>query len=150
MAMKSSGIKVVSRRVLVYEVAAFLGIIMFSWLDELLDLPRIIFGTEATPVNWRESLLESVVVAVVGIVIVGFTYRIFERMKYLEGILPVCASCKKIRDKENNWHPIESYIRDRSDADFSHSICPECAARLYPNFMPTKENSKPQGGTDKD
>jgi len=146
--MESSGRKLVSRRVLVYEAAAFLGIILFTWLDELLDLPRIFFGAEATPVNWRESLLESVVVAIVGAVILHFTHRIFERMKYLEGILPVCASCKKIRDKENNWHSIEVYIRDRTDADFSHSICPECAARLYPEidlFPKNKKNKEKTG-----
>ncbi|SHO49307.1 hypothetical protein [Desulfopila aestuarii] len=146
--MESPGRESVSRRVLVYEGVAFLSIILFIWLDELLDLPRIFFGAEATPINWRESLVESVVIAIVGIVIVYYTHRIFERMKYLEGILPVCASCKKIRDQENKWHQIESYIRDRTDADFSHSICPECAARLYPglDLFPEKKKTKGESG----
>lgn len=143
--MEVPGRKMVSRRVLVYEVAAFCSIILFIWLDELLDLPHILFGAEATPVNWLESLMESVMVAIVGIVIVHFTHKIFLRMKYLEGILPVCASCKKIRDTANNWHPIESYIRDRTDVDFSHSICPECAARLYPELDLFAEKKKTQG-----
>jgi hypothetical protein len=143
--MEAHGREAVSRRILVYEVVAFLVIILFIWLDEVLDLPHLVFGAAVTPVNWYESLMESVVVAVVGVVIVFYTHRIFERMKYLEGILPVCASCKKIRDKENAWHPIESYIRDRTDADFSHSICPECATRLYPELDLFPEKKKARG-----
>jgi len=140
--MKASGKHQVSHRVVVYETMAFGTIIMFVWLDELLDLPHLLYGAEATPVNWREALLESVVVAVVGAVIVRYTWKIFARMKYLEGILPVCASCKKIRDQNNTWHPIESYIAARTDADFSHSICPDCAARLYPDFNPYVQKKK--------
>lgn len=56
------------------------------------------------------------------------------QVKKLSGFLPICASCKKIRDDEGYWNQIESYIRDRSEAEFSHSICPECAKRLYPDF----------------
>jgi len=143
------GKSLVSRRVLLYEAAAFLLIIVFIWLDEIADLPHLFFGAEATPVNWPEALLESAEVTVVGAVIVYFSHRMFERMKYLEGILPVCASCKKIRDRDNTWHAIESYIRDRSDAEFSHSICPECAARLYPDFNPYLLKKDPPAGPGK-
>ncbi|MBW1894951.1 MAG: PAS domain S-box protein [Deltaproteobacteria bacterium] len=51
------------------------------------------------------------------------------KIKQLSGLLPVCASCKKIRDDKGYWNQIESYIKDHSDADFSHSICPECAKK---------------------
>jgi len=62
------------------------------------------------------------------------------RVKVLSGLLPICASCKKIRDDEGYWNQIESYIRDRSDADFSHGICPECKEKLYPELnLPTNE-----------
>lgn len=53
-------------------------------------------------------------------------------IKTLKGILPICASCKKIRDDEGYWNQIESYIRDHSEAEFTHGICPECARKLYP------------------
>jgi len=59
------------------------------------------------------------------------------RVKSLSGLLPICASCKKIRDKEGHWHHLEIYIRAHTEADFSHGICPECRRRLYP------ENSLP-------
>jgi hypothetical protein len=56
------------------------------------------------------------------------------KVKTLNGLLPICASCKKIRDDNGYWNQIESYIRDHSEAEFSHSICPACAKKLYPDF----------------
>jgi hypothetical protein len=55
-----------------------------------------------------------------------------EKIKVLRGIIPICASCKKIRDDKGYWNQIENYIKDHSEADFSHSICPDCAKKLYP------------------
>lgn len=55
-------------------------------------------------------------------------------VKKLSGFLPICASCKKIRDDKGYWRQVEEYIREHSEAEFSHSICPECAKRLYPDI----------------
>jgi PAS domain-containing protein len=55
-------------------------------------------------------------------------------IKTLRGLLPICAACKKIRDDKGYWNQIESYIRDHSEAEFSHSICPDCAKKLYPEY----------------
>lgn len=55
-------------------------------------------------------------------------------IKTLRGFLPICANCKKIRDDEGYWQQIEEYIQERSDARFSHSICPECTKKLYPEL----------------
>ena len=57
--------------------------------------------------------------------------KALSELKTLSGLLPICASCKKIRDDNGYWNQIEAYIRDRSEAEFSHSICPECAEKLY-------------------
>ncbi len=54
------------------------------------------------------------------------------QVKQLSGLLPICANCKKIRDDRGYWHQVEAYIRDRTDADFSHGICPDCKKKLYP------------------
>jgi hypothetical protein len=54
--------------------------------------------------------------------------------KVLSGFLPICASCKKIRDEQGNWHVIESYVSAHTEAQFTHGICPDCAAKLYPDF----------------
>ncbi|MBN1277794.1 MAG: PAS domain S-box protein [Deltaproteobacteria bacterium] len=60
--------------------------------------------------------------------------KALDEVRTLQGILPICSNCKKIRDDRGYWNQIESYIRDHSEADFSHSICPECAKKLYPQF----------------
>ncbi len=56
------------------------------------------------------------------------------KVKQLSGLLPICASCKKIRDDNGRWQQIEIYIQNHSEADFSHGICPECSYRLYPEM----------------
>jgi PAS domain S-box-containing protein len=56
------------------------------------------------------------------------------QVKTLSGLLPICASCKKIRDDQGDWHSIESYIRERSDAEFTHGLCPDCMRKLYPQY----------------
>ncbi|HSO19506.1 MAG TPA: response regulator [Desulfosarcina sp.] len=56
-------------------------------------------------------------------------------VKTLRGLLPICSSCKRIRNEEDNsWQQIEAYIANHSDADFTHGICPDCAHRLYPEL----------------
>jgi len=52
----------------------------------------------------------------------------------LEGLLPICAGCKAIRDEEGRWVPVERYVGARSAAEFSHGLCPDCTARLYPEY----------------
>ncbi len=60
--------------------------------------------------------------------------KALSEIKTLRGILPICSHCKKIRNDEGYWDQIESYIRDHSDAEFSHSICQECAKKYYPDM----------------
>jgi PAS domain S-box-containing protein len=57
------------------------------------------------------------------------------KIKTLRGLIPICASCKKIRDDEGYWNQLETYIQERSEAEFSHGLCPECAKNLYPEFF---------------
>jgi len=61
-----------------------------------------------------------------------------KKIKILRGIIPICAACKKIRDDKGYWNQIESYIKEHSEADFSHGICPECAEKLYPDLYPER------------
>jgi PAS domain S-box-containing protein len=56
----------------------------------------------------------------------------------LRGIIPICSSCKNVRDDEGYWQQVEAYVRDRSEAEFSHSICPKCLKKLYPEFIGKK------------
>lgn len=50
-------------------------------------------------------------------------------VRTLQGILPICASCKRIHSEDGRWEPVETYVRDRTHAEFSHGLCPDCASR---------------------
>lgn len=56
------------------------------------------------------------------------------KIKTLSGMLPICSHCKKIRDDKGYWSQVESYIREHTDAEFSHGICPECMKKHYPEY----------------
>lgn len=79
------------------------------------------------------------------LLILGLVAMNFQRMEYdlltaleevktLQGIIPICSSCKKIRDDQGIWNQIEAYISTHSEAEFSHGICPECVKKLYPDI----------------
>jgi len=60
--------------------------------------------------------------------------KALKEIKQLQGIIPICASCKQIRDDQGAWNQLEQYISMHSDAQFSHGICPACKAKLYPEL----------------
>ena len=58
-----------------------------------------------------------------------------KELKILQGIIPICASCNKIRDDHGDWQKLETYIRQHSEAIFSHGVCPDCMNDLYPDYV---------------
>jgi hypothetical protein len=56
-------------------------------------------------------------------------------VKILQGLIPICAKCKQIRDDKGSWRPFEEYIKEHSEADFSHGLCPACAKELYGDHL---------------
>ena len=66
--------------------------------------------------------------------------KALNEVKQLKGLLPICASCKNIRDDQGYWNSIESYIMEYSEVEFSHALCPKCIESLYPDLsIPPKE-----------
>ncbi len=61
-----------------------------------------------------------------------------DQIKTLKGLIPMCASCKKIRDDEGYWQQVETYIMERSGAEFSHGLCPDCLKKHYPEYYEIK------------
>ena len=66
--------------------------------------------------------------------LIGELTEALGNIKTLRGLLPICASCKKIRDDRGYWQKVESYISEHTQAEFTHGICPECLRRLYPEY----------------
>jgi len=63
------------------------------------------------------------------------TRTLQQEIKILRGILPICSFCKKIRNQDNTWEHIEQYVAERSEAQFSHGMCPDCLKEHYPDFF---------------
>jgi hypothetical protein len=111
----------------------FLGLTI---TNEFLDLPHLLLGDTATTWNQRsgEICIEiAIFIAVVSLEVYLFM-KLNRRIRLLEGLLPICASCKKIRSNDDQWEHIESYISKRSPVQFSHALCPDCLEKLYPEF----------------
>ena len=68
--------------------------------------------------------------------------KALNEVRTLRGIIPMCSSCNKIRDDQGYWNQVEAYVRDHTEAEFSHSICPECMKELYPEFVREKTEDK--------
>ena len=68
-----------------------------------------------------------------------------KELRVLKGLLPICSSCKRIRDDKGYWTQIEAYISDHSEAEFSHGLCPECAKKYYEEYEKMKEDMKKKG-----
>jgi len=81
-----------------------------------------------------QDITERIIAENAKVELIGHLQEALDRVNLLSGMLPICSSCKKIRDDKGYWNQIETYIRDHSEAEFSHGICPDCAKKLYPEF----------------
>ena len=81
---------------------------------------------------------------------INFVKRLPKRLthvKTLTGLLPICTSCKKIRDDQGYWTQIEIYIREHSEAEFTHGLCPDCVKKFYPVDILTRADGGTQSGS---
>jgi len=128
-------------RLTVFQIIILLLFLFLTIGNEIIDIPHYIFNDIPTSYSQRygEIIIEiSIFVLIMGLQIVLFR-RLYKRIRLLEGFIPVCASCKKIRNTKNEWEHMEEYITEHSLAKFSHSVCPECAKELYPNLLKNKK-----------
>jgi hypothetical protein len=126
---KTLGLMVIS------QISILLLLFFMTISNEALDLPHYFFGDTPTSFQQRtgEVVIELVIIVIIMLVECYILYKFMKRIKVLEGFLPICANCKQIR-KDDRWEQIEKYISDNSLAQFTHSICPDCVKKLYPNL----------------
>ena len=110
--------------------------VLLTIANDVLDLPHYIFGDEPTTYHQRkgEVIFELFIYFIV--IFSSFYYfrkKIEKEIKILEGFIPICANCKKIR-QDVDWKTLEEYISANSLATFSHAICPDCIRILYPDY----------------
>lgn len=111
-------------RIIWIQSAGFCLVILVSWLDELVRLPALCFGS-GTGSAWREIALETVVVLLVWWFVVKSTRRILRRLQQLEGMLHMCARCHRIQS-DDQWVEPNVFLSRRFDARTSHGMCPVC------------------------
>ncbi|HET7789325.1 MAG TPA: hypothetical protein VFK78_00855 [Gemmatimonadales bacterium] len=135
-----------------FPIAFVLPVALAAWFDDFphaltlaVALPAIrfafVFGLWSVPWSNADSLVNGLIrVAMLGLLAV-LTNRVAGRHRalrrevaMLEKILPICSFCKKIRDQEQSWQPLEIYLRTHADVAFSHGLCPECARQHYPEY----------------
>ncbi|MCG6945564.1 MAG: hypothetical protein LJE87_09490 [Deltaproteobacteria bacterium] len=125
--------------VVISQLTVLFLFIAMTTCNEIFDLPHILFGDKPTSLEQRigEVIIEFAILTIIMIIEIILIKKLYQRIRILEGFLPICANCKKIRHGES-WDQIEKYISDHSLAKFSHSICPDCKKKLYPEFCHEK------------
>ena len=120
-------------------VAQIIIVFLFLFLtlgNEIIDVPHYIFNDAPTLYSQRlgEIVIELFIFIIVLTIQIVLFRKLYKRIRLLEGFIPICANCKKIRNKEDKWEQMEKYITVHSLAQFSHSICPDCVKKLYPDL----------------
>ncbi len=105
-------------------------IVLFIWLNEIVDMPHVIFGAVSTPVNWVEALMESLVIIVSNVMVWFLAARFIKAVNHLAGFYRICSACRSVEVK-GNWIPLEELLRDESSVDLTHTLCNDCARKLY-------------------
>ena len=126
--MKDSQVKLskiyVQKSVFGLEGLGFLSAVLTLWVTEYLE----------PPFSYTQVIVESTIIILLGCFTVYLTWRFIQRIKYLEGFLVMCSSCKSVRI-DDRWVKIENLIANNSELELSHSLCPPCTEKLYGKFL---------------
>lgn len=126
--------ELITKKLIIYQLIAF-GVLMFLIIgDEVFDFPHTLFGAPATPINWRECWIEGSYILVLAVFSIFLTKILIAKVKYLEGFIPICSYCRKVR-VGREWQSLEQFLSVHSEAELSHGLCPECAQRHYGEYM---------------
>ena len=115
-------------RVLAYQSIGFGFILLLSWVNKLVDLPHLLMG-EAHASKWRDSAIETFMILLVWAFVLSVTKRLVARLRYLEGLLRVCAWCRKV-GYAGKWMLLEEYFAEGLHVGTTHGVCPDCLKKL--------------------
>jgi len=142
------------RKVYIELLLILVGAVLFYFLSRRMDLLELIYEFSRSHESWEldEFFAMGLFLALAFFV---FAFRrildlgkrnkelnqAIEEIKELKGIIPICSSCKKIRDDGGYWHEVEVYVKNHTEAEFSHGLCPDCAKKIYPKSFKDKSES---------
>jgi hypothetical protein len=115
-----------NRKYVAYGIATLLPLMRLGFYIPWGEVQMLSLGAVSTLID--------VIALILIVYLVGRTALQTKRLRVLEGILSICASCKRIRNEKGEYEQIELYISEHSQASFSHGLCPECAKALYPKY----------------
>jgi len=123
-------------RIIISQVITLSLFVFLTLGNEIIDIPHYIFNNTPTTFSQRfgEVIIEAFIFTIVFIIQILILRNFYRRIRFLEGLIPICANCKKIRNPQDRWEQMEKYITEHSLAKFSHGICPDCAKKLYPDL----------------
>jgi len=116
--------KVSLSTIALWQFIAFFVMLLLIWVNETLDLSSLFFGEASSRVDMFGACILTAFLIVVAIVSVGHTYTQAKHM--LSGLITICSHCHRIRIDKDAWGELEQYLSDRSEAVFSHGLCPDC------------------------
>ena len=111
-----------------WQFMTFIMLILLVWVNEVRDMPALLFGTDPQDVNIFRGCLLTAAVLVAAIVAIGNTY--LQQKRVLNSMISVCSSCNKVRVNQNQWRQMEEYISDNSLLTFTHGLCPDCMEKV--------------------
>lgn len=120
------------RSIILVEIVGFVLIIAFLWVDELLDLVHVLYGTVATPANYPELLMETILVGCLGTMVVAISMHLEKRIEQLESLFTICISCDKVcvpgadQSLQASWREIDLFTIERVGSHVANALCPEC------------------------
>jgi hypothetical protein len=112
-------------KIVMYQNLGFLAIIALCFLDELLQLPSLIFSDHPFDIVYRRSMLEMLLFLAVWLLVSGSTNRLLKHVRHLEAFMRVCAWCRRI-DCKGEWMELEAFMEQGFDTPTTHGICTEC------------------------
>ncbi len=110
-----------------WQFMGFLLLVAVVWVDQVLDLQEVFFGVARTKDSWLGATLLTVAIILIGFITIAHTF--VQQRHALHGFLRICTYCKRIKLDNQKWEQMEKYVSDRSRAEFSHGICPDCFRR---------------------
>jgi hypothetical protein len=112
-------------KIILYQNLGFLGVIVLGFLDDLLQLPTLIFSDHPFSFLFRRTTVEMLLILMVWFLVSNSTRRVVERINYLEKFMRVCAWCRRI-NYNGEWMRLEEFMRQGFDTPTTHGICTDC------------------------
>ena len=111
-----------------WQFLTFIMLILLVWVNEIRDMPALLFNTNPQDVNIFRGCLLTAGVLVAAIVAIGNTY--LQQQRVVKNLISVCSHCHRVRLNDTVWQKMEEYIGERSLLSFTHGLCPECTKDL--------------------